>query len=43
MAKKPKKEVILDNFSPEVDVDIIDDVELLEEPRSFDSQKLLIE
>ena len=42
MTKKPK-EVILDNFSPEADVDTIDDVELLEEPRSFDSQKLLIE
>ena len=42
MAKKPK-EVILDSFSPEADVDTIDNVELLEEPRSFDSQKLLIE
>lgn len=43
MAKNPKKEVILDSFSPEADVDTIDNVELLEEPRSFDSQKLLIE
>nr|DAT03873.1 MAG TPA: NADPH-dependent 7-cyano-7-deazaguanine reductase [Caudoviricetes sp.] len=32
MAKKPKKEVILDDFRPEADVDTIDDVELQEEP-----------